>query len=132
MAKTTRHGGPSFTPEEEAALEYVPKAFDPNRVRRAEVGPMKREQKGEESSPGNNSTVSTNEQPPSKDKPVRNRQEPAPDAENLSSVQDQESANADSTDGNTQGTAKGSNKAPVKATKRTGARATAISEDDDF
>lgn len=130
MAKTTRQGGPSFTPEEEEGLEYVP-----TRVRRAEVGAMRRdEKKGDKSSPGNNSTASTSEQSTLSGKPRQEHQEPAPATDNPSSVSTATNESADSADGSTPETEKGSNKAPRKAstaTKKTGtARSTNLTSDD--
>ena len=131
MAKTTRAEGPTFTPEEGEALEYVPKR---ERVRRAEVGAMPRE-KGEKSSPGNNSTASTRE-PSGKDKTRKEEsQEPAPDVVNPS-PQTVTEDDADSTGGDGPKTEKESSSSrPRKATgatKSTKARATTLDDPDDF
>lgn len=129
MAKATRHGGASMTAEEFDNAEYVAP-----RVRRAEVGPMKRAKKGEEKSPGSNSDQST---------PTQNQQSQTQSDRDQSRVQETdnrslggpEAEDASSVDGSTQGMGRASRRGPRKAAKRTEpqkARVRMIDDEDDF
>lgn len=73
MAKGTRYGGASLTEAESAD----PLSPQPVRVRRAEIGPMKREVKEEESSLGNSSSPSSENEPKSDDETKASPRQPA-------------------------------------------------------
>lgn len=74
MAKGTRYGGASLTADESAD----PQSPQPVRVRRAEIGPMKREVKEVATSPGSSSNPSSEKEQKSNDATKLSRQRPAP------------------------------------------------------
>lgn len=139
MAKATRHGGASMTPEEIGGVD----GYLSPRVRRQEVGPMKRARKREEedSFPGSNSDPHTHMQSKSSEMLEQEAPSPAQETDNPSSGE-QVSDTAHSADGNIQETERESpspqkpaRKAPVKATKRTAsgrARVRSLDDDDEF
>jgi hypothetical protein len=130
MAKNTRHGGASMTPNEFDNAEFVSP-----RVTRPGVGPLKRERKGEEPSVGSNSNQSTTTQNSEPETPDDRDQSPAPETDNLSSG-NQGADTAPSVDGSTQETERESpsprppRKAPSKPAKKTTGRARVRSIDD--
>ncbi len=107
MAQNSRYGGPSITPEE-AADPALPSAM-PIRVRRPEVGPMKRAQADtakpvvvEEDPPsvGNSSKPSTEKPQASDEKPKTTPRKAARTTENRSKAVDTETdSSAHTTDG---------------------------------
>lgn len=117
MAKGTRYGGASLTAEE----TMDPATPQPVRVRRAEIGPMARQVKGEESSPGNSSNPSSGNTAKSNVKNDPLLRQPAPTMENPSTLQEEAAGIVLSTD--TDG---------PKTAKRTRARAPRTTAFDDF
>lgn len=95
MAKISRAQGPSYEPEEREALEYVPPV-----VRRAEVGPMRRDNgEGEETSVGANSVRSTGDNRKPVDNETNNPSELAPGTENPSEPTEETLSDVHSADG---------------------------------
>lgn len=111
MAQNSRHGGPSLTPEE-AADPQLPSSV-PIRVRRPEVGPMKRHApvasdvpEVEEPSAGNNSNPSTQKHPVSEETQKVSPRKPARTTGNRSKAGETDpDSSALSTDGNGQNNA---------------------------
>ncbi len=96
MAKISRWEGPSYEPEERENLEYVPPV-----VRRAEVGPMRRDNSGEgdESSDGTNSVPSTEDSRKLADRGTNNPSGLAPGTENPSEPTEETLSDVHSADG---------------------------------
>lgn len=82
MAKATRHGGASLTPEEQAGMEETP------RIRRPGIEPISRAPKEEQPSVGDNSTQSVESPSTSDDNSSPSPQVPARTTESPSVVQE--------------------------------------------
>ena len=135
MAKNTRYGGASMTPDEFDNAEYVSP-----RVTRPGVGPMPRATKGEKLFHGSNLDQSTNTRQSDEGTQSDGGQSPVQETDNRS-FGNTESVTVNSADGSTQETEMESpspstpetpRKAPVKAAKKTTGKARVRSTDDDF
>lgn len=116
MAKGTRYGGASLTEAESAD----PLSPQPVRVRRAEIGPMKREVKEEESSLGNSSNPSSENEPKSDAETKASPRQPARTTVSHSSQPEKETGD----------TARSTGTAGQRA-KRTPAKSARVSTTDD-
>jgi hypothetical protein len=95
MAKISRAQGPSYEEEEREALEYVPAV-----VRRAEVGPMRRDNgEGDTSSDGISSGVSTEHKVMRGDSETASQSKPVPGTENPSEPTEETASDVGSVDG---------------------------------
>lgn len=100
MAKISRAQGPSYEEEERENLEYVPPV-----VRRAEVGPMRRDNgEGDTPSDGTNSTRSMSEHQPTVDSETNNPSKPALEMGNPSEPTEETLSDVRSVDGEATGT----------------------------